>query len=64
MEGSVLLPSLIGMEVLWQEESISKHMGGVGAWIIYENANFRMKIVIMKLLVSSGMKFYDFISRV
>ena len=64
MEGGVLLPSLIGMEVLWQEESISKHMGGVGAWIIYENANFRMKIVIMKLLVSSGMKFCDFISRV
>ena len=64
MEGAVLLPSLVGMEVLWQEESISKHMGGVGAWIIYENANFRMKIVIMKLLVSSGMKIYDFISRV
>ena len=64
MEGGVLLPSLIGMEVLWQEESISKHMGGVGAGIIYENANFRMKIVIMKLLVSSGMKFCDFISRV
>ena len=64
MEGGVLLPSLIVMEVLWQEESISKHMGGVGAWIIYENANFRMKIVIIKLLVSSGMKFCDFISRV
>ena len=64
MEGAVLLPSLVGMELLWQEESISKHMGGVGAWIIYENANFRMKIVFMKPLVSSGKKFCNFSSSV
>ena len=64
MEGAVLLPSLVGMEVLWQEESISKHLGGVGAWIIYENANSRMKIVIMKPLVSIGIKFCNFISSV
>lgn len=49
---SVFLPSLMGFQILWQEERIFKHEGGVKeAWIVYEKTKLGIKAAAVKKLL-------------